>query len=488
MKILIIQLSSQSERLLLKPYLTKVKELFSCCELHLLTHSISEEEQFFYQDVDHFWTLNSSDFLPKFIEGEEEVDLAALRLQRFLSSFKQQKYDKVYNLSFNAVSSYITSSLELPRENVVGVTRSLDGFLTMEDDASAYTWAQCKLGVDNRVHLSDLYSALFGVEVRAEDRICLEKKTLELPEEFILINLDKSFKHTSDIHKWSGFIRKSIDENPFSICVLGEDEEKMAQLKSLVTSSKVSFLNADRPIDEKIEILQRARVVISYDHSLVSLSSYTKTPVLLLSRNEERVWGVGPLSPMSRAILLAKGEEFPTNWLMEEVRLVLGGEVGESRSHMVAVEGTPSFLLSQEHPQNFSWNLIEAIYLDGDWPVLQTTEQEQALLNINESNEVALLQLEKFKQSPEDASVLNILDRVDEVFDSIMKLVPTLSPLILWFKVEKQRIGPGPVDDLVRATEKVHVMMRNALSHYLVMEEEVSGNLDKELQAGQQGG
>ena len=123
--------------------------------------------------------LPTADVLAPVFEHEDE-HAAIGNLERFLDPLVALEFDRIINLSFSPLSSYLSDWLTHAHTTVSGYTRHADGFLAIPDDASAYFYAQVGVGRPNRYHLTEVFAAVAGVEIKEEaitnarkNRICM---------------------------------------------------------------------------------------------------------------------------------------------------------------------------------------------------------------------------------------------------------------------------------------------------------------------------
>lgn len=492
MKILIIHLGSTAEKLLLRPSLNTLKRSMPNAVIHLLTQEIDAQLKQHLSAVDNFYTFEPNSFFS--LDESSDLDEEMLKCQRWISSLKKNKYETVFNLSLTSTASHLSELLSYSNTQVCGLRRTSDNFLAIDDDASAYIWGQCRFPATNRVHLSDLYAAVLGVELNPCDLDVVscetelqKKKRLRIEhlhgKDFILLNPSSYGPYTVDINKWSHFLKYLVEQANCEIKVMlsGLTEEDRLRLQTLVRHKQISYLACDYCINEQVELIRLAKLVVNSGSELNCLAQFSKTAFLSVFPDARSAWMAGPKSVGSRLVIETHFEHLRPDLLALEALHTMDKKksvysILEATEE--AKENIPSFIdLSQQ--RDFSWRVCQSIYLDVDWPELDSEELWQGMQNIYESNEIVISQLKKMKGDAVQAEALDIIDRVDEIFDGIAILVPDLVPLIQWYKTEKLRIGPGPVQQLVEETERVHVMMRNATSRYFI---------DSHVEADRQGG
>jgi hypothetical protein len=80
---------------------------------------------------------------------------------------------------------------------------------------------------------------------------------------------------------------------------------------------------------------------------------------------------------------------------------------------------------------------------------------------------LAIEQIAAIQKDSSNQTASLILDRVDDVMEQIMKMVPETQPLVGWFRTERLRIAPQAVEQVIEATRTVHARLGEVLSLYL---------------------
>lgn len=117
----------------------------------------------------------------------------------------------------------------------------------------------------------------------------------------------------------------------------------------------------------------------------------------------------------------------------------------------------------------FSWNLIKAIYLGARFPELDDHDTFLALLRLNQVIELGIEQLDNAKK--EESFNTEILLRVDEMIQAISNICPSIQPIINWFNTERSRIPPGDINTILLSTEERFEQCRDLLNNYIPKKE-----------------
>ncbi len=122
---------------------------------------------------------------------------------------------------------------------------------------------------------------------------------------------------------------------------------------------------------------------------------------------------------------------------------------------------------------SFSWELVRALYAHSDKSsaiaeLCQRAQLGSERVNITrlafertfELADLALQQIAAIEKTP-NAMAIQILDQVDSLLEQVGCLAPEISPLIRWFQAEKIRIAPGALNDILMATRRHFVELRD---------------------------
>lgn len=492
MKILIVHLNRASEVYLLAPVIKKLRQENLGCEIDFLTSPLCEEEQTLFSGVNFiFW--DQQKFVQKAIECK--VDELVLLIKRQLIPLRQKKYDQVYNLCFSNFSAHICSFIT-DSSKIIGASLAEDKRMTVKDDMSAYILAQAGRSHGNRVHMVDLFASLMNIDLNSDD----DKKTVKanLEDAFhILITWGRSaIVDLVDVNKLSSVIKNifsNTDERKVNqpgardvFVELWVDEkftEEVVTLKALVSDPRLKVKSYPQSFLQRKEAISQCDVVVSSSLKVIDLCSAVEAPCVSLLPEENIIWERGARAQGSQVFKTANFSGVTSIELTQAIEVATDqtGLLAESDAHFQAVGGYPFFISKTE--RETPWSFIQAIYQNKCWPMDLSDNCVEAIKHLYESNELAIEQLKRAEERGLEPSISLFLESIDETFESIKTLVPEVSPLIRWFQVEKLRLSPGPVEQLIRETAGVHVMLKNGLNHYFHDEEEALEPI-----AAQQGG
>jgi hypothetical protein len=129
--------------------------------------------------------------------------------------------------------------------------------------------------------------------------------------------------------------------------------------------------------------------------------------------------------------------------------------------------GLTSYVVPQESANEFSWRLIEAVYLGKDFPIADDIRFVQAVSQLNDVNN---LSREHISHIPDKGLAVMgpLLERADEVMAAIARVVPEVLPFVRWYQTEKLRIAPGEASTILQQTIDVHEKLQRMLSVYVL--------------------
>ncbi len=475
MKILVLQLARLGDIYQSWPTLKALKRTNPTNEVHLLTRSsyAAAAPDF----IDRHWCLDTKAIVAPLIDERPDVDSALSRLTELTSALVAQGYDKIINLSYSPFSSSLVAELEhasaKPCE-VVGYTRFDDRTLAIPDDSSAYFYAQVGVGKGSRIHVCDLFAHTAGVDlVDADWNIQASAQACPILSESgrggIVVHLGAStLAKTLSWSKWLQIVKGLLTASDAPVILIGsKDEIEIAEKVAGVSGARRPVNLVGRTnLTELFEIVRSAKLVIGGDSAPVQIASLTNTPVFNLSFPMVSLWETGPRSSGSRILPLESEDSFTSDEIVKEVVLLLS-----DRAPILPVVRVPSrnapYLETAPQPQAFEWDLLKALYMGELFPGEPNATFGIGVQRLEEVNFLAMEQIAAIKKNQTNQTASLILNRADEVMDQILNFVPELAPIVRWFRVERLRIGPMPVLELIEATRAAHVRLGEVLSLYV---------------------
>ena len=511
MKILILQLARLGDILQTWPTLRALKRQFPQAQLHVLARTRFREALDGLSVVDQVWSFDSKEILRPLAQTEPDIDASLSAIELLIGQLRAEQFDQVINLSFSPVSSFLTSLLaagsgeefsakfaaesagDSMRESTSlrGYTRQADGYLAIPDDASAYFYAQVGQDRPNRIHLTDLFAHIAGVELAPEDWAGPEldqSAQYQNCEGAIVVHIGASqAQKTLSGRMWAEIVKGIVGAQVAPVVLIGAASEREigenitaacggAQPINLVGQTKFSDL---------FPIISRAHLLVGGDSAPLHIASLVGTAVFNLSFPMVSFWETGPRAARSRVISVTDETLLPCDVCVQDIVSVWRevADACQSRTFITARTHLPSYLVettgsgyslsssavASDFPcdqYEFQWNFVRAIYMGESFPPAPSEIFVEAVRRLLEANAVALHQLKSMDKLSHRETSVQILDRVDEIIEQIARMVPDIGPLVRWFQTERLRMGPMPVAELISETRRLHLKLEEVLALY----------------------
>ncbi len=515
MKILILQLARLGDILQTWPAIRALKRQYPEAEIHVLARARFHDALDGLTAVDRVWNFDSKEILRPLAKSRPDLDAAMGKLDSLIDELSTQKFDQIINLSFSPVSSFLTRILACEDTVVRGYTRHADGYLSIPDDASAYFYAQVGPERPNRIHLSDLFAHISGVELTPDDwgvpstlmtaETCSE--TFSECENSIVIHIGASqAEKTLSWTKWAQIVKGLVDAQVSNIILIGSAPEREIAAKIVAACGELTPRNwvGKTKFSDLYFILSQARLLVGGDSGPLHIASLVGTPAFNLSFPMVSFWETGPKAARSRVISVEDEASLPSDVCVQDI-VSVWREIGDASqavtfaaartllpSYIVANVGEGYTLASassnEDFPSSqydFQWNFTRAIYMGESFPMAPSEIFVEAVRRLVEANGVALHQLKSMERAGKRETSAQILDRVDEVIEQIARMVPDIGPLVRWFQTERLRMGPMPVEELISATRTIHLKFEEVLSlYYLEIDQTAADRMsEREKQA-----
>jgi heptosyltransferase-3 len=473
MTILVLQLARLGDIYQTWPVLKALKRQNPNAELHLLTR-----EKFAAAApsapglVDQHWLLDTRSVLAPLIDEKPSIDASLDVLSQFCDEVRSENYDRIVNLSFSAFSSYLAKELSSPCSEIAGYSRFSDGYLSIPDDGSAYFYAQVGVGRPNRLHVTDLFAYVAGVELTESDWDCSsteERVPFDRTDDTVVIHVGaSSLGKTLSSSKWLSVVKGLLASWPGQIVLIGAKEEAAfaGNIAAVSGPRKPTNLVGQTDLDEVFEIVREARLLIGGDSGPMQMASLANTPVLNISLPVVSFWETGPRAKGSRILTATSEDAFSSEEIVAEAVGMLKGM--PSMLPIVRVLGrTFPYVESRPQPLAFEWELLRALYMNEAFPPPPNETFLLGMKRLADVNELAIEQIETLRRLPSNQTANAILQRVDDIMEHIVNMVPEAGPMIRWFKTERLRIGPMSVTELIQATDAIHIRFRDVIGLYL---------------------
>ncbi len=477
MKILVLQLARLGDIYMTWPALKGLRRQYPNAEIHLLTRPRFEGAVEGLQVVDRHWSLPSGDILMPLVQEEVDIQSSLQKLEQFLAPLQNEKFDWIINATFSPASSYLTAELTHPHARVSGYSRHADGSLNLADEVSAYFYAQVGLDKPNRIHVSDILGSMLEIQYTEEDWTGPQtiSQTAALPERYIVLHVGASDrkKAVSPII-WTRALKYFSERyDSFPIVLVGAAGEAAwaTEIATASTGCAIFNLVGRTQINDLFTIIRRAELLIGCDSAPIHMASLTDTPTLNVSVGDVNYWETGPKATLSFIYRSETEADVSADRLGEILCQLLDGHVQPGL--IVRSPGLVSYAADETPVDRFQWDLVQALYLGGKYPMAERMEILQGAMKLDEINNFAMEQIALIPVKGIE-TVAPFLDRAEEVIQSISRLVPELSPLISWYQTEKIRIEPGTLEEVRTATQNVHERFRRHLHAYIPQETDMT--------------
>lgn len=475
MRILIIQLARLGDLYMSWPIIRALKRKHPEARIELLIRPLFKAAVEGLDVVDEIHELPTQNILSPFFDIEtsgspKAVGSAVQSIALFVSQMRQTGFQEIYNLTFSPLSSWLVSELAFGDCQVYGYTRNADGTLALPDSVSAYFYAQVGIEKANRVHLTTLFAQLAGVELDGIDWRLPTDVNLRfpLPEDYICIHVSASqdFKSLTP-EMWGRVLHKFCQLRPNeSIVLLGSFMERAIaeSIMQVIPRHRVVDLVGKTKLVELFPILLGAKLLVGGDSAPMHVASFTQTRCLNISIGAVNFWETGPLSDTSYIARYPDVSQIYPERIAHIACDLLENKVSDELVYRTS--GVCSYACEESQAERFSWNLIEAIYLGGHFPVTESLKFVQAIEQLYQVNEVILTELKRGGGPSEVGK--NILSSSDDVIAKIYRIEPAIRPIIDWIKAERIKIGPGSRDEIVESMKSVHLELKSILRVYRI--------------------
>jgi ADP-heptose:LPS heptosyltransferase len=492
MKILVIQLARLGDIYQTWPALHALKRVNPGASIHLLTRAKFAPAAPSF--VDRVWRLDTRDILAPLIDERPDLDGSIDKADTFASALKAEGFDKIINLTFSPFSSFLTRRIAGPGCEVAGYTRFDDGYLSIPDDGSAYFYAQVGTRKSNRLHLVDLFAYVAGVELTEADWAGIVPKNRPVANQVLMDRIGSNpiviHPGASDLgktltwSKWLQVVKNVLEEHEGEVVIIGAPEEaEMAEKIASVSSDRDAINLVGRTnLEELFDIIARAKVLIGGDSAPVQIATLTGTPVLNLSMPMVSFWETGPRSAKSRILRIESEDDVAASEIAVEAVAMARNQ--PTRTPTVRVLG-PMYPYVEMRPQPgaFQWELLRAIYMSEPFPAPMSELFVTGMKRLADVNQLALEQIATLRMNPRNKIASEILDRVDPIMEQIVGMVPELAPVVEWFRTERLRLGPMPIEHLIERTDAVHRRLADVVGLY-VPTEDGGGNQGIQTEGG----
>ena len=414
----------------------------------------------------------------------EEDDAGVAELEKFCNELTNEKYDKIINLSFSPLSSWLTWKIQADSKKIQGYTRHGDGFFYPVDDSSAYFYAQVGPYRKARLHITHLFAAVSKVELTTQDlrygQKLVQKRKLENPYWTIQLRASDD-KKTLSSAQWIYFLRLIAERfDPMLVLVGSEDDFAFAENVRLSTGHHniLNLCGQTTPV-ELFDWIGHAELHICPDSMTVHIASLVNTPTLNISLESVNFWETGPLAQKSCVLAVTKEEDWHAkdaitlaNYLLHGGSAEVGYQYGEEGFECYKPCGKPL-----HHP--FDWQLTMALYMGGELPQVRDSFLQQGLEKTMAVLELGMQQMDILGHDPENKVASEIIGQVDQLLTELEFLIKPLAPFFRWFHTERVRIPPEQVSQTLLKSKSVFTQAHLVVSRLLEEASLKSDNLCK---------
>jgi len=457
------------------PILRAIKRIHPDAELHFLTRSRFASAADGLEVISHFWQLNTPHLLNPLVEDQLEVSVK--RVTSFVNELRSQKFDWVINLTFSPTSSYLTHFIANKRAKTSGYSRDEEGHLFISDPASGYFYSQVGINRHNRLHLTDIFSAVVGIDYHPEDwrAPVVENLNMNLPKQYLTLHIGASEKGKRlNGFMWASIIREFLKKSKDRHIVLvgSPDEYPVSEeIVSQVPGEYIVNLVGQTKLRDLFMILSCSELLVGCDSAPIHIAALTDTPVYNLSFGNVNFWETGPKSSMSFIDRIPTIDSLHTAQIGQHIYEILQGN---SPPRLITRhDGIESYVAPQAPSDAFIWNLIKALYFNEAFPLCEDYTFYEAAVKIQETTRVVLKSIADLHASAPD-SLHKILEASDAIFKKIGTITPKAQPLIGWLESQKIMIRPGPRSQVLQDTLEIYETLNKVINLY-IPEDEVQG-------------
>jgi heptosyltransferase III len=469
MKILILQLARLGDCFQTWPALRALQRQYPEAELHVLTRERYMAACEGLEVVKKKIILPSVEWIEPLLGADFNVKSSHEKVGQFIDNLKAENYDWILNYSFSPLSSFLTHALTAVSTQVSGYTRTSDGFLAIPDDMSAYFYAQVGVNKPNRFHLAEIFATMAGLDLHVEDWRGPQGLVPRqgAPSVLIHVGASETKKQISPI-KWATIINQLQKIESVRIGLIGSPaESELAEIiMSSVGGEKVENFVGKTNLNELFELIAGTSLVVGADSAPMHMASLTRTPCLNFSLASVNFWETGPRADGSVVLRANDEADLASDRVAQVIKKALNREK-QDLSVVVVQSGTPSYWVLEPKNTDFQWRLIQAIYQGGDFPASENPMFYDGISKLSEINSLMIEQMTSLKNGGDLVKLAPLMDRGEEIIQTIGNLVPDISPLIRWYQTEKIRIGPDSPENLLNRSLGIQELLQKVLALYI---------------------
>ncbi len=465
MKILIVQLARLGDIYqtwpIVRALAREARARHEPIEIDLLTRDRFSQATEGLKEVHQVFKINSKEILSHVINDQPKVQHSVDALDSLIQELKKNSYDQIINLSFSSFSSFLTEALTVEKTKVRGYSRYSDGFLNLTDDVSSYFLAQVGVGLFNRVHVTELFAQVAGVELQVSDYHTNES-IIRKNKIAIHIGASRAAKTLTPL-QWGELVKNLVTEQAHDIYLIGSSDEADLAEQIAFTHPRVHNWVGRTGLRELMSLIGECELLIGGDSAPTHIAALTDTPVFNLSFESVNFWETGPKSSRSRIFCIRDHNSVEMNELCHEILALLNHEP----SALIQVKGPcEPYEIPDKIKNSVGWELVQALYMQKDFPPTSESIFKQALMRLYEVNQLALEQIKSIMQNLKNVAAAETLEHCDLIFKGIENLSAEAAVLVRWLRTEKLRIGPDEANQVLSNFQSLHLYMEQVLKVY----------------------
>lgn len=470
MKILVLQLARFGDIFQTWPVINALKRMYPHAQVDVMVRESFAEAIELLPTVSRIWRYPVADLMSPLALEDQRFDESLRLLQFHLEGMVNEKYDRIINLSFSPLSSYLVNYLAGTHTDVRGYMRQSDGYLAIPDDASAYFYAQVGVGKSNRFHVTDIFAAIAQVDVIETDwryhGTCDSEFLFKQP--FVIAHPGASDVNKCwPLEKWREWFEKLQSLYSGQCIFVGSSSERewIEQIVAGGPSDRYKNLAGQTSLAQLFVLLQKAELLIASDSMVMQMANLVGCKSLNLSFASVNFWETGPRVKGSRVLWAATPSGLSVAAVCDHIVAIKQGQEGVL-PYIERDDSALGYCLHGYPATNFEWDLIKALYQGYELPVVTEELTRQGLGRLQQACHLALDQMQGHVGEIKRQGLI-ILDQVDEIFLVIEKMVPEIRPLLSWFQTERLRIRPGQPQEVFRATRQAFMNLDYIIASYI---------------------
>jgi hypothetical protein len=318
--------------------------------------------------------------------------------------------------------------------------------------------------------VADIFASMLDLEYVESDWAApaLQESSFQLPAQYLVVHVGASEAHKSlKPEQWAQAFTTAHQRGlNLPIVLVGAANEALLAREIIDQSAGMQFIDlvGKTKVADLFAILHKADLLIGCDSAPIHMASLTDTPTLNVSVGNVNFWETGPKASLGFIFRADSAQALSATTLGHTLVDLLEGNVSEGL--IMRAPGLVSYQKSETASERFQWELVQALYLGGKYPIAERMEILQGAYQLKEINTFAMEQV-KLVSTKGLELIGPLLDRAEEVIQNISQWVPELSPLISWYQAEKVRVGPASLEEICTAALNVHERMARHLQPYI---------------------